>query len=128
MRQATLMKVNPMAATSLASDRRSINAASGQKMSCGIATQMSVSPVSSARKPRTEPKYSGIKNAVDVIVKRKNETKINMIGIGGPQTTLKLRSGWGERHEWIRIATSNKTPADSNPHTNPEFNQSSRLP
>ncbi len=77
MRQATLMKMKPMAATSLASDRRNIKAASGQKMSCGTAIQMSVSPTSSARKPRTEPKNSGIKNAVDVIVRRRNAIRRN---------------------------------------------------
>ena len=40
MRQATLMKMKPIEATSRASVRRSIRAASGQKMSCGAAIQI----------------------------------------------------------------------------------------
>ena len=97
-------------------------------MSCGTAIQMSVSPVSNARKPRTEPRYRGIKNAVDGIVRRRNAISRNRIGKGGPKTTLRFRSGCGMRAEWIKMPTSSKTPANNNPHTNPEFNQSSRLP
>ena len=56
MRQATLMKMKPIEATKRASVRRSIKAASGHKISCGAAIQIKVSPPSSARNPRTEPK------------------------------------------------------------------------
>ena len=88
-----LMKMKPMEATSLASERRSISAASGQRMSCGTAIQMSVSPTSSARNPRTEPKNSGIRYAVARIVRRRNAMSRNWLGIGAPNTTLRLKSG-----------------------------------
>ena len=71
------MKTNPIEATNLGSDLRSIKAASGQIMSCGAAIQMSVSPTSKARKPRTEPKYSGIKYAVERIVRRRKAINRN---------------------------------------------------
>jgi hypothetical protein len=128
MRQATLMNTKPIEPTSRGSDLRSINADSGQRMSCGAAIQIKLWPTSMALKPRTEPRYSGIRYAVARMVRRRKPISSSWLGMGGPNTTLRLSKGCGVRNSCKKKTAMRKKPASISPHTRTEFSQSSRLP